>query len=479
MTTPAITQEKETAMSTTTRLAAPLLLALASTAYADDKAPTPAEARAIAKEAYVYGFPLVDNYRIMHSFFVEKGGKEYKGGWNQIHNEANVFTPKDRSIQTPNSDTPYSHIGTDLRAEPLVISLPAVEKGRYYTFQLIDLYTHNYAFISSRTTGNEAGSYLLAGPNWRGEKPEGIKAVIRCETEIGYILVRTQLYNAADIDNVRKIQAAYKLQPLSAFLGQPAKQAPAIGFIKPLTMEAQRTSLEFFNVLNFCLGFCPTHPSEKELMAKLARIDVGSGKTFDAGKLTPEIKKAIEEGMADAWKELAELKRTQIDTRKIGSGDVFGTREYLKNNYLYRMVGAVFGIYGQSKEEAIYPVLMVDGDGNPLDGSKHRYTLHFAPGEYPPVNAFWSLTLYELPDSFLYANPLNRYLINSPMLPELKKDEDGGLTLYVQHESPGKDKEANWLPAPKGPFVCFLRLYAPKEDAFNGKWKAPLLKKVK
>ncbi len=460
-------------------VSAALMLAFAPSGHAQEKAVTPEEARAIAKEATIYGFPLVDNYRILYSFFVDKSSKEYKGSWNQIHNEANVFTSKDRSIQTPNSDTPYSHIGTDLRAEPLVISLPTVDKGRYFTFQLIDLYTHNYAFISSRTTANEAGSYLLAGPNWKGEKPEGIKAVIRCETEIGYILARTQLFNAADIDNVRKIQAAYKVQPLSAFLGQPAKPATPIDFLKPLTMEAQRTSLDFFNVLNFCLGFCPTHPSEKELMAKFASIGVGAGKTFDATKLSPELKMAIEEGMADGWKEFAELKRTQIDTRKIGSADVFGTREYLKNNYLYRMTGAVLGIYGQSKEEAIYPVFAVDADGEPLDGSKHRYTLHFAPGEYPPVNAFWSLTMYELPGSFLYANPLNRYLINSPMLPDLKKDADGGLTLYIQNESPGKDKESNWLPAPKGRCVCYMRLYAPKEDAFNGKWNAPPLKKVK
>jgi hypothetical protein len=214
-------------------------------------------------------------------------------------------------------------------------------------------------------------------------------------------------------------------------------------------------------------------------MAKFARIGVGAGKTFDATKLPPEIKKAIGEGMADGWKEFAELKRSQIDTRKIGSADVFGTREYLKNNYLYRMAGAILGISGQSKEEAIYPLYPVDGDGDSLDGSKLRYTLHFAPGEYPPVNAFWSFTMYELPGSFLFANPLNRYLINSPMLPDLKKDADGGLTLYVQNESPGKDKESNWLPAPKGPFVCYMRLYAPKEDAFNGKWKAPPLKKVK
>jgi hypothetical protein len=467
-------------MRITLRIAsAALLLAFPRLGQAQEKAVTPAEARAIAKEATIYGFPLVDNYRILYSFFVDKGGKEYKGPWNQIKNESNVFTPKDRTIQTPNSDTPYSHFGTDLRAEPLVISVPAVEKGRYYSFQLIDLYTFNYAFIGSRATGNEAGQFLLAGPNWKGEKPEGIKAVIRSETEIGYILIRTQLFNPADMDNVRKIQAGYKVQPLSEFLGQPAKQAPAVDFIKPLTMEQQRTSLDFFNVLNFCLGFCPTHPSEKELMAKFARIGIGAGKPFDPAKLSPEIKKDVAEGMADAWKKFAEFKRTDIDTRKVGSADVFGVREYLKNNYLYRMAGAVVGIYGLSKEEAIYPVYAVDSDGDPLDGSKYRYTLRFAPGEFPPVKAFWSLTMYELPESFLFANPLNRYLINSPMLPALKKDADGGVTLYIQNQSPGKDKEPNWLPAPKGPFINIMRLYSPSQDAFNGKWKAPPLKKVK
>jgi hypothetical protein len=145
---------------------------------------------------------------------------------------------------------------------------------------------------------------------------------------------------------------------------------------------------------------------------------------------------------------------------------------------MFRLAGAVLGIYGLSKEEAIYPVYAVDGNGEPLDGSKHRYALRFAPGEFPPVKAFWSFTMYELPGIFLFANPLNRYLINSPMLPDLKKDEDGGLTLYIQNESPGKDKESNWLPAPQGPFICFMRLYAPKEDALNGKWKTPPLTKV-
>jgi hypothetical protein len=208
-------------------------------------------------------------------------------------------------------------------------------------------------------------------------------------------------------------------------------------------------------------------------MARFARIGVGAGKTFDASKLTPEFRTAIEQGMADAWAELATLQK-RIDAKEITLGDVFGTREYLKNNYLYRMAASVNGIYGNSKQEAMYPVYAVDADGQKLDGTK-RYAVRFGPGELPPANAFWSLTMYELPASLLVANPLNRYLLNSPMLPQFKKDTDGGLTLYVQNESPGADKEANWLPAPKGPFVMFMRLYWPKPEALEGKWTAPPL----
>jgi hypothetical protein len=182
--------------------------------------------------------------------------------------------------------------------------------------------------------------------------------------------------------------------------------------------------------------------------------------------------------MADAWKALAELKSTQLDTGKLTSGDIFGTRDFLKNNYLYRMAAAVIGIYGNSKEEAMYPVYFVDSTGQRPDGAKDRYVVHFGPDELPPASAFWSLTLYELPSSLLSANPLNRYLINSPMLPNLKRDADGGLTLYIQHDSPGEDKEADWLPAPSGPFFMALRIYWPKSTALSGAWKAPPLQRV-
>lgn len=451
------------------------VLVLFSGCQTGEQGLTPAEARAIAKEAYIYGYPLVDNYRITYAYFVDKDNPEYKGSWNQIRNFTRVFTPEDKAVQTPNSDTYYSFLGLDLRTEPVVLTVPPIEKNRYFSLQLVDAYTFNFDYIGTRTTGNGGGSFLIAGPSWKGEKPMGIEKVIHSETELVLVPYRTQLFNINDSGNVRKVQSGYKAQPLSAFLGQPApKGADPINFVKPLTLEQQKSSLEFFKILNFTLQFCPTHPSEVELMARFSKIGIGAGKNFDIEKLSPEIRTAIEQGMADAWIEFAGLKK-EMDAGKVVSGDCFGTREFLKNNYLYRMAAAVIGIYGNSKEEAMYPLYLVDSNGKELNGN-NRYTIQFMPGQLPPANAFWSLTLYELPSSLLYANPVNRYLLNSPMLPDFKRNPDGGLTLIIQNQSPGKGLEANWLPAPKGPFFLVLRMYWPKQEALNGTWKQPALK---
>jgi hypothetical protein len=437
---------------------------------------TPAEARAIAKEAYIYGFPLVDGYRILHGYFVDRDNPEYKAPWNQIKNIPRVYTPDDKAVQTPNSDTPYSFVGMDLRAEPIVLTVPPIEKDRYFSIQLVDLYTHNFDYIGSRATGNGGGNFLIAGPGWNGEVPAGVTRVMRSETELALAIYRTQLFNPDDLDKVKAIQAGYKVQPLSAFLGQPApKPAPTIDFIKPLTPETQKTSPEFFNVLNFVLKFSPTVPSEKELMERFAKVGIGAGKTFDPTKLSPEMKKAFEEGIGDAWKEFAGGEKLLAEG-KITAGDLFGTRASMKNNYFYRWL-ATIGIWGNSKQEAMYPIYFTDASGQKLDGA-NRYTLHFPKGKLPPAHAFWSLTMYQLPESLLVANPIDRYLINSPMLPDMKMDADGGLTLYIQHESPGKDMESNWLPAPKGPFSSYLRIYWPKAEATEGKWTPPVLNRV-
>jgi hypothetical protein len=365
-------------------------------------------------------------------------------------------------------------LGLDLRAEPVVITVPAIENDRYFSVQLIDAYTFNFDYIGSRATGNDGGSFLVAGPGWNGETPKGVKKVFRSETEIALAAFRTELFNPGDLDNVKRVQAGYNAQPLSQFLGKPAPPAaPTIRFIKPLIPAEERTSPEFFNILNFVLQFCPTHPSETALRARFAKINVGAEQTFDPNKLSPEMKTSIEQGIADAWADFSGLEK-QVDAGKVTAGECFGTREYLKNNYLYRMGAAVIGIFGNSAQEAMYPVLSVDADGKKLNGA-NSYAIRFAPGQLPPVNAFWSMTMYDFPAQLMVANPLNRYLLNTPMLPQLKRDADGGLTLLIQNESPGKDKEANWLPAPTGPFIVFLRLYWPKPEALEGKWKAPSL----
>jgi hypothetical protein len=303
--------------------------------------------------------------------------------------------------------------------------------------------------------------------------------VIRCDTEIASAQFRTQLFDPEDLENVKKIQEQYIVKPLSAFLNQPTPEpAPKIDFPQPLSPDTQKTSLEFFSLLNFYLQFSPTHPSEKALIDRFAKIGLIQGKSFDPESFSPEIKEALNAGIQDAWKEFETFNINEIKTGKVGSAEAFGTREHLKNDYMLRMAGAVLGIYGLSKEEAIYPIYQTDSEGQPLNASTNKYTLTMKQNEMPPVNAFWSYTMYELPSRLLTENPLNRYLINSPMLPDLKRNPDNSITLYIQYESPGNDKESNWLPAPNGPFFFVNRLYLPKPEALDGTWKPKPLVRV-
>lgn len=226
--------------------------------------------------------------------------------------------------------------------------------------------------------------------------------------------------------------------------------------------------------MSFLLQFCPTQPSETALRASFSRIGISPGNTIELSTLSPDIKASFESGMADGQKE--------IEARRAASGgdvsNFFGTRAFLHNDYVARATGAQMGIGANSKEEALYPLYEKDSNGQPLDGTKARYTLRFVKGDFPPVNAFWSLTLYNLPQQLLVSNPINRYLINSPMLPDLQLDPDGGLTIYIQSDSPGKDKEPNWLPAPKAPFMLAMRYYLPKPELLNSTWKSPPVVRV-
>jgi len=444
---------------------------------------TPAETKAIAEEGFIYGLPIVMNYAVMYEYCVDKNSGQYKAPFNQINNEARVFTYKDTAIITPNSDTPYSILWLDLRAEPIVLSVPAVERERYYSVMLCDGNTFNYGYIGSRATGSEAGDYMVVGPDWKGETPPGIKKMFRSSTQFSAVAYRTQLFNPEDMPNVVKIQAGYKVQPLSQYLKQPAPPAPPAVIFPKINKEMVKTG--FFDYLAFALQFAPAGPEEKEIREKLARVGIGAGKTLDFKYLSPEQKAQVGLGMKDGEAKIEQYLtagQKNINGWKVGS--LFGDRAFYNGDWLKRAAAAQGGIYGNDAVEAMYPMTKTLADGEPLDCSKHNYTLTFAAGQFPPVNAFWSVTMYDGKSQLLIKNPINRYLINSPMLPNMKKNADGSLTFYIQKDSPGKDKEANWLPAPNDTIYLVMRLYWPKTEAPSilpageGTWKPPGIVKV-
>jgi len=454
-------------------LLAGVSLLLSASAWADFTA-SPEDARAIAKEAYLYGFPVVEMYKTLYTQAVDKTGANFKAPFNRIGNTAKVFTPKDTAFVTPNSDTPYSFVWMDLRAEPLVLTLPQIAEERYYSVQLIDLFTHNFAYLGTRSTGNKGGHFMVVGPDWKGQQPLNIDRVVRSESNIAYALYRTQLFDDKDLEKVKRIQHGYRVQPLSQYLKQPAP-APAGKITWPKPSATMSDSPELFRYLNFMLAFAPAQDSEKDLLARFARIGIVAGQPFDLKGLSAEQRKALDDGIRDAKAEFATFKKERVDTHQVISGDFFGTRDHLNNNYLYRYAGANMGIFGNSADEAAYIGYFVDSTGKPANGAKHSYTLHFAKDQLPPADAFWSLTMYDGKSKLLVANHQQRYLINSRMLPNLKRDADGGLTLYVQHSVPLKEQRSNWLPAPHGPFYAVLRLYLPKPEVANGQWQQPAL----
>jgi hypothetical protein len=443
--------------------------------------PPPADVQRIAEEAFVYGFPMVMNYAVLYDYFVDRSGPDFKAPFNQLYNTARVYTPKDTTIVTPNSDTPYSFVGMDLRAEPFVICNPNMEPFRYFSVQLIDLYTFNFGYIGTRTTGNKAGCHMVAGPGWTGETPTGIGKVFRSDTDLALALIRTQLLSRKDLSNVERVQSGYRAMPLSAFLNtSPPSVAPPVAWPK---IDKQSAAADPFAYLNFLLQFAPaTGPAavERPMRERFAQIGIEAGKPFPPAGMTPERKAAIEAGATSG---LETIKRTLSTLGKDENGwrvvtNAFGDRQMLGGNYAVRAAAAMAGIYGNDAAEALYPLLSVDSDGQKLDTATNRYTLTFPAGQLPPANAFWSVTMYDGKTQLLIENPINRYLINSTMVPLLKTDPDGSVTLHIQKDSPGPDKEANWLPAPDGPPYIVMRIYSPKPAALTGAWKPPAVRRV-
>ncbi len=451
---------------------------------ADKYSPGFSESKAIAEEGFIYGLPLVMNYVVNYQYWLDKNSGQYKCPMNELFSEHRVFTYKDTAVVTPNSDTPYSFVCLDLRAEPYVLSVPAVDKDRYYSLQFTDWNTFNYGYVGTRATGDQPGDYLVVGPTWNGTAPAGIKKVYRSSTDFTLVIYRTQLFGPDDMPNVEKIQSEYKVQPLSAYTHTaPPPAAPPVNFP---AVDEKLAKENFFEYLDFVLQFAPPATEEKGIRSRLAKIGVGAGKKFNFKDLDLEHKLEIGLGMKAGMKKVVESEARM--GRKINGwrvGSAFGDREFFNGNWLLRAAAAKAGIYGNDAVEAMYPMTRHDGSNEPLNGNKHQYTLTFPANAMPPVNAFWSVTMYDGKSQLLIQNPLNRYLINSPMLPGMKKNADGSLTLYIQRDSPGPDRESNWLPAPDDYMYLVMRLYWPKTQPPSilppgeGTWKPPGIVKVR
>jgi hypothetical protein len=430
----------------------------------------PERARTIAREAIVFAYPMLFNYKTLWEHTQDPTSHGYVGGFSRYRHYARSFTSADVDIVTPNNDSPYSWAWFDLRREPTVLDVPAVQHDRYYVVQLWDLFTFNFGYVGVRATGFDAGRYLIAGPGWDGVKPAGIDGVLRAETQIAGTLTRTALFGAGDLPRVRKIQSGYVIRPLSEFAAQrPPAAAAELHF--PPWHEKRALSAGFIGYLNFLLGLVAPQPGEADLYERFAEIGIGAGRPWDPDMVPAGTLAAIEAGVQDGLSGIAgKAART---TSSLG---LFGSRDDLGQDYLTRAVAAQMGIYGQVAQEAVYGGSRLDADGQPLTGDR-QYVLRFGKSELPPAKFFWSITMYNLPDRHLVSNPIDRYSIGD-RTPGIEYGPDGSLEIRLQADPPGAEAgRASWLPAPQqGPFTVIYRMYGPGQAAIDGTWTLPAIR---
>ncbi|QFG31479.1 DUF1254 domain-containing protein [Pseudomonas umsongensis] len=438
---------------------------------------TAEEAHAIGVDAYVYFYPLLTMDITRKQFTNIEPGKEFGKGPMNMFVSVPEYPPADfKGVVRSNFDTLYSIAWLDLTKEPLVIAAPDTA-GRFYLLPMLDMWSDVFASPGWRTTGTDAAQFLVTPPGWTGTVPAGLNH-LPAPTPFVWVIGRTKTDGAADYAAVHKIQAGYTVTPLSR-LGKGAEPVsvkidPAVDMKTPPKVQVDTMSAaDYFAYAAELLKVHPAHGTDQPLLAQIKRIGIEPGKSFSMDALDPEIKAALETAPKDAqalmaWK-VPTLARVvngwSMNTDTMG---VYG------NYYLKRAIVAQVGLGANLPEDAIYPLNIGDTNGKPLDGA-HKYVLHFAKDEVPPVNAFWSITLYD-PEGFQVGNELNRFAVSSWM--PFKNNADGSLDIYFQNENPGKDLEANWLPAPKGPFNLTMRLYGPKSEALNGKWNPPAVKQM-
>jgi hypothetical protein len=430
------------------------------------------EAHSIGVDAYLYFYSLVTMDVTRKQLTNQEPTPGGIGGPMNSFANVDAFPTADmRVVVRPNFDTLYSSGWFDLTKEPVVVSVPDTG-GRYYLLPMLDMWTNVFASPGWRTTGTKAGNFLVTLPGWSGPVPDGMTR-IDAPTPYVWIIGRTKTDGPADYDAVHKIQAGYKITPLSQWGGEPkppeVKIDPGVDMKTPPKKQVDTMPADkFFAYAAELIKLHPPHITDQPIIARLKRIDFEPGKSFDLDQADPAVKKGLESAPEDAqklmaWK-LPTLARVangwSLNTDTMG---VYG------NYYLKRAIVTQLGLGANLPEDAIYPLNLADDTGKPLDGA-NAYTIHFDKGQTPPANAFWSVTLYDR-EGFQVANPLNRFAVSSWM--PFKTNADGSLDLYFQNESPGGDKEGNWLPAPKGPFNLTMRIYAPKSDALTGKWNPP------
>jgi hypothetical protein len=437
------------------------------------KAITDDEAHAIGVDAYLYFYPIVTmditRRQITNMTSGEIGG--LGGPMNMFHNAEAFPTADMRAVVRPNFDTLYSSAWLDLTKEPVIVSAPDTN-GRYYLLPMLDMWTDVFASPGWRTTGTGAGDFLIAPPGWSGTVPAEVTR-IDAPTPYVWIIGRTKTDGPADYDAVHKIQAGYKITPLSQWGKQPvppeAKIDANIDMKTP--PKKQVDSMEagkYFAYAAELLKLQPPHLTDQPIIAQLERLGFEVGKSFNLDTADPAVKKGLESAPADAQKLMA-WKLPTIARVANGWSMNTDTMGVYGNYYLKRAMIAQAGLGANLPEDAIYPLNLGDNEGKPLDGA-NDYTIHFAKDQIPPAQAFWSITLYDN-EGFQVANPLNRFAVSSWM--PFAYNTDGSLDLYFQNESPGAGKEANWLPAPKGPYNLTMRIYAPSSDALTGKWTPP------
>ena len=459
----------------------------AAMAQGDPPAITEAQAHAIGVDAYVYFYSLVTMDVTRKQFTnLEPGKMPGRGPMNMFNNVPTYPPADDRGVVRPNFDTLYSIAYLDMTKEPVVVSVPDTN-GRYYLLPMLDMWSDVFASPGWRTTGTQAGNFLVTPPGWRPDLRERFidefklpRDTQRIDAPTPYVWVigRTKTDGPADYDAVRKIQAGFKITLLSEG-GKPPKPAevkidPSIDMKTPPKIQVDTMPAgKYFAYAAELLKLQPPHITDEPILAQMKRIGIEPGKSFDIEKVSPAVKKALESA-PEAAQKLMEWKiptLARVANHWSMNTDTMGV---YGNYYLKRAILAQIGLGANLPEDAIYPLNLSDDTGRPLDGS-NKYTLHLEKSATPPVNAFWSVTLYDS-EGFQVANPLNRFAVSSWM--PFKYDPDGALTLYFQNESPGKDKEANWLPAPKGAFNLTMRLYAPKSEALTGRWNPPPVTKA-